>query len=169
MQDNTLDLPPPSKLKNTNITMPYFMVADGIFALHNHLMKPFAQSPLLSNKQKIYNERISRARINIECAFGILSQRWRILGTALAFRLKTCELVVTTTILLHNFIITENLKSGGTGGAYYSAYTYNGRSRNGIDEVDDRVLENSNIQRSKLVDYFSSRQGRVSWQDDYYI
>ena len=38
IHENTLDIPKASFLKNTNILMPYFMVADSIFALHTHLM-----------------------------------------------------------------------------------------------------------------------------------
>lgn len=53
MYESTLDIPEPSILNGTNISMPYYIVADGIFALHTNLMKPFAESEHLDKKQRI--------------------------------------------------------------------------------------------------------------------
>lgn len=81
----------------------------------------------------------------------------------MSFNLNTCELICSTLILIHNFIITENLK--GSNKNKYLKYKYQGRRRNGVDELDDRILDNSNEQRNLLKEYFSSPMGKVSWQD----
>lgn len=169
MHENKLDLPAPSTLKGTNIEMPYYIVADSIFALHTNLMKPFAESENLDDKQRIYNYRISRARINIECAFGILTKRWAILGKAMGYNLSTCELICTALLLLHNFIITENLKSNPPESfSNYSVYTHDNERRNGVEENDERILNNSNAQRNILKEYFYT-VGKVPWQENYII
>lgn len=130
-------------------------------------MKPYSKSVYLSDEQKIYNYRISRARINIECAFGILSKRWAILRNAMAFKVETCQLITTTTLLLHNFIITENLKTSEPTKSYSHYPLRRHRRLNGIDDIDDRILSNSDLQRNKLKDYFSTPEGSVSWQRIY--
>ena len=68
---------------------PYLMVSEGVFDDFN-----FFQSQL---------------RINIECAFGMLVNRWRILKTPMS-NLRMGKVVSITLALcrLHNFIIDDN-------------------------------------------------------------
>ena len=77
LQNNTLNIPKPTKLPRSRERVPYVLVADDAFALSNYLMKPYAQSEL-STKNKIYNYRLSRARRTVENAFGILANRFRV-------------------------------------------------------------------------------------------
>ena len=56
-----------------NLMLPY--------AGHN-LMRPYAGHNL-SEKQRIFNHRLCRARRYVECTFGVVSNKWRILHTAL--------------------------------------------------------------------------------------
>ena len=55
----------------------------------------------------MFNYRLSRARLVVECAFGILTKKWKILESAIDFKLQTTETIVMALICLHNFIITE--------------------------------------------------------------
>ena len=72
---NKLSVPQKGFLPGTDIEIPYVFVA---FPLTENLMKPFPHCQLEKENQ-IFNCRLSRARNCVECAFGRLSQMWRIL------------------------------------------------------------------------------------------
>lgn len=75
---NTLPLPEEKQLPKSELKFPHFFVGDPAFPLKNNLMRAYPGKCLTLDK-KIYNYRISRARVVIENAFGILVARWRIL------------------------------------------------------------------------------------------
>ncbi|XP_031788657.1 uncharacterized protein LOC107981186 [Nasonia vitripennis] len=108
LENNRINIPKPRKITNTNIQTSFVYVNDEIFGLSEHIMKPFSRRRDLGKEEKIFNYRLSRARLNIECAFGILSEKWLILQQPLAFLLENTELVVTSSLGLHNFLLYEN-------------------------------------------------------------
>ena len=57
-------------------SVPLFILGDSAYPLMTWLMKPFPHNSMLSNQQKTYNYRTSRARIVVENAFGRLKGRW---------------------------------------------------------------------------------------------
>ena len=142
-------------------------VADNIFALQKHVMKPYSRKNCLTYNQKIFNYRITRARINIECAFGLLQNKWGVLQRNYAFKLKTYENIIMALLCLHNMIITTQLE--------------NNIHQNDLEEVNidgndpDKDMEDNEIevhvhserQRSILAQYFVSNEGSVPWQDKY--
>lgn len=87
-----LDLPPHSILPNSTETFPHFFIGDSAFPLKKNLMRPYP-GKCLPIERKIFNYRISRARVVIENAFGILVARWRILRTTLNCRPENAEKV----------------------------------------------------------------------------
>lgn len=87
-----LDLPPHSVLPNSTQTFPHFFVGDPAFPLKTNLMRAYPGRCLTMDK-KVFNYRISRARVVIENAFGILVARWRILRTTLNCRPENVEKV----------------------------------------------------------------------------
>lgn len=161
INEGSLNIPEPKNITGTNIKMPYFFVADGIFALHENVMKPYTRTENLTKKKEIYNYRISRARINVECAFGILTARWRIFEKPLPFNLSTSEKVIMATLLLHNFIISEELNKDQSN---YINCNWPNQRPNLVNEADDRIFGNSEFQRRRLADYFYSSKGSVPWQ-----
>ena len=110
MDNDQLKILQSCPLPGSNVDMPYFFVADNIFALQKHLMKPFKWTNILNYTQKVYNYRITRARINIECAFGILVSKWAVLQKDHSFNLKTFEKIIITLLCLHNMLITSELE-----------------------------------------------------------
>lgn len=60
-----------------NIPIPYAFVGDEAFGLNTHLLRPYSGTHL-PNRKKNFNYRLTRARRYMECAFGILSNKWRI-------------------------------------------------------------------------------------------
>lgn len=83
LYNNQLDIPEPTLLPNTFCSpQPYVFVADEAFALHKNLLRPYPGRGL-TDKRRIFNYRLSRARRTVECAFGVLSNKRRVLHTPL--------------------------------------------------------------------------------------
>lgn len=71
------------------------------------IMRPFS-GKVLSDTKRIFNYRLSRARRNVECAFGIFSNKWKIVNKPINGNLDLSILVVKTCCALHNFIRTRD-------------------------------------------------------------
>lgn len=110
--NNKLPLPPPSQLPNSSIEFPHFFVGDPAFPLKINIMKPYPGREL-SREKRIFNYRISRARVTIENAFGILAARWRVLRAPITCHPQNAEKLVLAAIGLHNFIMKTNLSNKG--------------------------------------------------------
>ena len=82
--------------------LPYFLVGDEIFPLKTWLVRPYPGK--LTEEQRIFNYRLSRARIVIENTFGILVTRWRIYSRPIKASVENVEKYVLATISLHNYL-----------------------------------------------------------------
>jgi len=76
MLGGTLNLPGPAPLPGTPFKVPYFFVGDEAFPLRTDLMRPYARRTLHGDAERIFNYRLSRGRLTIENAFGILASRY---------------------------------------------------------------------------------------------
>ncbi|XP_029674015.1 protein ALP1-like isoform X2 [Formica exsecta] len=87
--------------------LPYVIIGDEAFALTSYMLRPYARRNNLNIDKKVFNYRLSRARRTVECTFGILTSRWRILRrpTQIAKNVKItfcqsfatrCALILTT-------------------------------------------------------------------------
>ncbi|KAG8239271.1 hypothetical protein J437_LFUL019151 [Ladona fulva] len=83
--------------------VPYVFVADEAFALSKNVMRPFP-SKGQTTERRIFNYRLTRARRFVECAFGIMSNKWRILHRPLDVKIELASAVVKTCCILHNFV-----------------------------------------------------------------
>lgn len=83
--------------------MNFVFVADDAFALHKNVIKPYPQRNL-TQEQRIFNYRLSRARRTVENAFGILSSRFRVFHTEINMKLEKIDYLVLASCCLHNFL-----------------------------------------------------------------
>lgn len=104
IESNTLQLPDEKCLPGMeNPKIPYYFVGDEAFALHEHLLRPYGGTHLTLEK-KIFNYRLSRARRYIECAFGILSNIWRIFHRPINVDPIFAVDIIKACIVLHKFV-----------------------------------------------------------------
>lgn len=97
----------------------------------------------------------------IECAFGILSSRWRVLHTKMNVNPSNADSVVTAACILHNYLLnpSENqrwLEESEERGEVLPRVRNVGGNR-GCREAYDV--------RERLCPFFNSTEGRVSWQE----
>ncbi|CAM5075757.1 unnamed protein product [Eretmochelys imbricata] len=73
LQEGTLF--PDQKITVGDVEMPIVILGDPAYPLMPWLMKPYAGS--LDSSQELFNYRLSKCRMVVECAFGCLKVRWR--------------------------------------------------------------------------------------------
>ena len=69
-------------------------------------MKPYERNTL-NDRRRNFNERLCRARKTVECAFGILYSKWRIISKATETEVKLADKIVKRIYVLHNTIIEK--------------------------------------------------------------
>lgn len=107
-----VDLPPPTPLPGRDVPFPYVTVADEAFPLNTYLMRPYAKRNGLTDEQRVFNYRLSRARLCIKNTFGILMSRWHILHKRLRFSVTNAEEIFKALVCLHNFIMNSDGNNG---------------------------------------------------------
>ena len=162
IEDGSVGFPEAEPIEPDGPDIPYFILADDAFALKTWLMKPYP----LKGKGRTYqiaNYRISRGRRVVENAFGILSQRFRVLSNTILVHPDRVRVIVLACVVLHNMLRRER----GAGGA-----------RDLEDEEipcdmdpagdgpgpDRNPGKSAKEQRDYLKDWFNGA-GAVPWQD----
>lgn len=167
--ENKNNFPPDPVVEGLDVRLPYLFVCDDAYPLKSNMMKPFSGGNL-SREQDIYNARLSRARRCVECAFGILVNKWRILLKAIETRTENKpETIVKAACVLHNFVINKE----GIDEDLLKAVEKK------IDVLDSRIrsLNTSRrynhpatsavVIRNFWMKYFNSPAGSVPWQERY--
>ncbi|CAM4497661.1 unnamed protein product [Lepidochelys olivacea] len=90
---------PDQKITVADVEMPIAILGDSAYPLMPWLMKPYTGS--LDSSQELFNYRLSKCRMVVECAFGRLKARWRSLLTRLDFSEINIPIVVTACCMLH--------------------------------------------------------------------
>ncbi|KAM3909895.1 uncharacterized protein RB166_021521 [Leptodactylus fuscus] len=150
-------LPPPRPLPGTTHPVPFVMVGDEAFPLLENLLRPFPRRRLDARK-RVFNMRLSRARRFVECAFGIMTSKWRVFTCALQLAPDTVELVIKAACVLHNFVLecdSPNIVVEPQAALGYPLVPsrLSGRPANAAVQV-----------RHTFTDYFMSPEGAVPWQ-----
>lgn len=104
LKSNAFNLPTDKCLPRSNITMPLVLLGDDAYPLMSNLMKPYNDVNLLPDEE-MYNQRHSRARKSVECAFGILYSKWRIFSKAIETDVTTADKIIKCCCVLQNLII----------------------------------------------------------------
>ncbi|XP_034068922.1 protein ANTAGONIST OF LIKE HETEROCHROMATIN PROTEIN 1-like [Gymnodraco acuticeps] len=105
LRDGSLQLPPDTVIPGAERLglLPHVFVGDEAFPLLDNLLRPFPGRQL-TRERRLFNYRLSRARLVVECAFGILSSQWRMFRRVITTSPEVTELCVKATCVLHNFL-----------------------------------------------------------------
>lgn len=107
IENGNFHMPPATVLPGTDCQAPHVLVGDEAYPLKEYLLRPFPKNNL-SPENVLFNERLSRARNTIECAFGLLSSKWRILTKAIETKVETAKTITKCVCLLHNIVIDKD-------------------------------------------------------------
>lgn len=106
LNNKQLDIPEPSNLPQTNIKTPFVLIGDEAYPLLPFLLKPFSGKNL-NIEQECFNKRLSRARKTIECSFGILYSKWRLLSKCIETDIDVTDNIIKYICILYNTIIDK--------------------------------------------------------------
>lgn len=159
LMNHGLEIPEARPLTpETGMKVPYVFVADNAFPMNEHILKEFFNHNL-SIKQRIFNYRLHRARRYVECAFGILSNKWRIFHRAINVSKPFAKNIIKACCILHNMI----------------------REKDGFRTEDLIISSGSKLQnlfrrkavstnktghgvRTCFANYFVNKDGQLPWQ-----
>lgn len=165
INNGNANLPPDRTIPGTDVKTPYYFLGDGGFPVKKNIMVPYVRSACMTYSEKKFNKKLSGGRQVIECAFGILANKWKILQQPLNFKLETTNTVVMALVCLHNYIITQQLTSHSN--RSYTTIEYHAGEVFILDDLNPEVImpEDPNDAdgleiRRRLTLYYSSRQGR---------
>lgn len=170
--NGTLGIPDPEPLPGQDRDVPYFFVGDDAFALAPWMMKPFPHRGQ-TVPQRLLNYRLSRARRIVENTFGILVNKWRCLTTTLLVTPATAKMVVKACLVLHQIIrmrrgpprAGEVDEGDERNGAWRDARRLRGNHNMDGNRAAGRQYREAQATRNYLMDYYTSPEGAVPWQD----
>ena len=133
-------------------------------------MRPYprpAKGENLPLDKAVFNYRLSRARRIIENAFGIISQRWRLLNRRIQLKEANVDHVMMAICCLHNFVTdvkdytdTNTLTVDAEGIAVIlEGHVLNMAHRRGYHSAKD-ALQTRDLYKM----YFNSPKGEVPWK-----
>lgn len=103
LETNKLDIPHAESVI-INYNLPYVLVSDRAFSLATNLLIPYGGKNL-SIKNRVFNYRLTGARrYYVECAFGILANKWRVLYRPLNVSKIFAKDIVKACVILHNVV-----------------------------------------------------------------
>ncbi|XP_054263766.1 uncharacterized protein LOC128987093 [Macrosteles quadrilineatus] len=159
VEADTLDLPEDKPISSLNpVPVPFLFLADDAFALSRRVMCPYVGKSL-DVRRRTYNYRHCRGRRFVECTFGILANKWRILHRALNVEVDFAIEIVKACCILHNYVRDKD-------GVQFQDTLYRFPSFHEEDEPPRRGRNYASNVRNIFADYFVN-EGAVPWQNDY--
>lgn len=164
-----LHIPNPRSLPDddNNTEFPFYFIGGEAFPLKKTLMTPYKQRGL-SNIRRIFNYRLSRARRTVECAFGMMSQKFLVLKTCIVSSNRThIENIIKACCILHNFV----RKREGREYVIIENEDELENTRPAYMEARNFALANHRpvSYRNYLADYFLSEPGAIRLQWKYCV
>ena len=135
--------------------MAFVIVGDEAFALSQHVLRKYP-SRNLDVAGRIYNYRLTRARRMVECAFGVLCNKWRIFHRAIDVRPDFCYVIVKTCCVLHSFVRQRD-------GLQFQDTLYECPLES-VKAVGTAGNVTGTAVREYFAKYFTSPLGSVPWQ-----
>ena len=170
--DNIAGWPRPDPLPADTQDVPYFIVGDDAFSLRNYLMKPYSTKNL-TQEERIFNYRLSRARRVVENAFGILANRFQVLLSTMQHHAETVRLIVKACLLLHNLmrtrfpVLQNRLVDREQGNGTMEPGEWR-QGRNLMDTLQVQAPNTASREGKKqrnLIKHWCNSIGSVPWQD----
>lgn len=174
IHNGTLNIPQNKCLPGTNQEMPHVFVADEAFPLSKNIMRPYPGNDIRGNEEKkIYNYRLSRARQMVECAFGIMVQKFEIFQRWQKVHPHHLDMIILACTCLHNFLInkdqiiseSQQILHNTTSPPLQPDGTIFEQLQS-LDENEISIITTSMGIRDKFKEYFNSEAGSVNWQDN---
>lgn len=154
-----LPIPAPKPLPGLQKPVPYVFIADEGLPLMSNLMRPYPGKHLNIDK-RVFNYRLSRARRNVECAFGILANKWRIFHRPLNVKYDFAIDIIKACCVLHNFVVSRDGSK-----MYDELYIDDSLIDLHLQQtIDDVSIANPVNIRNEFSKYFNSDVGALSWQ-----
>lgn len=158
LTEKKLNIPDPGPITdNGDIRVPYVIVADEAFGMSENLMRPYG-GKMLSYEKKIFNYRLTLARRFVECTFGIMCNKWRILHRPLDVKIDFSENIVKAICVLHNYVRLRD-------GFKYEDTLYTAPLTNLNPSHTGRAIKDADVIRKKFTSYFIN-EGKLEWQDN---
>jgi hypothetical protein len=89
-----------------------YFICDGGYLRWKSLICPYAGEALVGQRG-YFNTNLESIRKDVECTFGILKKRWRILNEGLNYYdMRKCEMVFTVCCMLHNMLLDAGRDQG---------------------------------------------------------
>ncbi|XP_074037262.1 putative nuclease HARBI1 [Leptinotarsa decemlineata] len=156
-----------------NMPKDFVIVGDDAFPLKTYLMKPYSRRNM-TQEERIYNYRLSRARRVIENTFGILVSKFRIFEKPISLKIESVDDVVLACCSLHNWLWKTNPTYVSSGLIDYEDENHRiirGSWREtptaSLQDLPRNNSRNPQQQaqqiRDKYRDYFNN-EGAVPWQ-----
>jgi hypothetical protein len=169
---DNLDIPPDACLPGDEgrKDMPLVFVADEAFAASTRVMRPFPRGRggvALTNRKKVFNYRLSRARRVVENAFGILTGRWRFLTRPIHMIPDKVDILVKAAVVLHNLLTKP---SDEIVRRVLNEDILRLDHDSGIENMRATASRNPSVAAKQVRDYFADyfmNEGRVHWQNEY--
>lgn len=139
--------------KINGINVPPLLIGDSAFPFHSWLMKPYTNA-VLTQKQRNFNYRLSRARMVTECAYGQLKGRWRFLLRKCESSAEEVKIAALACIVLHNICLEHGDAISSKLDLTIDPITSQRRDRNTIREL-------LNMRNCKPVKDSSVAAGRI--------
>ncbi|KAJ4438320.1 hypothetical protein ANN_14262 [Periplaneta americana] len=117
LYSSMLNFPVPRCLPSTQTQpQPFVFVGDEAFKLNINLLRPYPAREL-TPRRRVFNYRLSRCMRTVECAFGIMANKWRVFHSPLLVQPNFVDDVIKACCILHNFVRKRdgvNFEDAGT-------------------------------------------------------